>query len=185
MAVSLTHTKVSGVADVGDSSLVQPSDWNDQHTLTAAENTLLGRTTGAGAIEEVTCTAAGRAILDDADADAQRTTLLAAARTQTDFIAGVIEAPADQDYRLIVNLPYAITITSVTTRAASGTATATFKINTTALGGTANSVSSSESEQAHSSATAASNGDDIVVTVSSNSSCVDLSFCIKFTRTLA
>jgi len=37
---------------------------------------LLGRVTaGAGDIEEIACTAAGRAILDDADASAQRTTL--------------------------------------------------------------------------------------------------------------
>jgi len=36
---------------------------------------VLGRTTGTGAAEQITCTAAGRAILDDADAAAQRTTL--------------------------------------------------------------------------------------------------------------
>ena len=37
---------------------------------------LLGRSTaGAGNVEEITCTAAGRALLDDADATAQRTTL--------------------------------------------------------------------------------------------------------------
>jgi hypothetical protein len=37
---------------------------------------LLGRSSaGAGAIEEITCTAAGRALIDDADAAAQRTTL--------------------------------------------------------------------------------------------------------------
>lgn len=41
-----------------------------------ATDRLLGRSTaGAGVIEEITCTAAGRAILDDADASAQRTTL--------------------------------------------------------------------------------------------------------------
>lgn len=42
----------------------------------SATDTLLGRSSaGAGSIEEVTCTAAGRALLDDADATAQRTTL--------------------------------------------------------------------------------------------------------------
>jgi len=41
-----------------------------------ATDRLLGRSTaGAGVVEEITCTAAGRAILDDADATAQRTTL--------------------------------------------------------------------------------------------------------------
>lgn len=42
----------------------------------AATDRLLGRsTTGAGSGEEIPCTAAGRALLDDADAAAQRTTL--------------------------------------------------------------------------------------------------------------
>lgn len=42
----------------------------------SATDRLLGRSTaGAGDIEEISCTAAGRAILDDADAAAQRTTL--------------------------------------------------------------------------------------------------------------
>ena len=42
----------------------------------SAADKLLGRSTaGAGDVEEITCTAAGRAILDDADATAQRATL--------------------------------------------------------------------------------------------------------------
>jgi hypothetical protein len=45
----------------------------------SATDKLLGRSTaGAGVVEEITCTAAGRALLDDADAAAQRTTLAAA-----------------------------------------------------------------------------------------------------------
>ena len=42
----------------------------------SATDRLLGRSTaGAGSVEEITCTAAGRALIDDADAAAQRTTL--------------------------------------------------------------------------------------------------------------
>ena len=42
----------------------------------SATDRILGRSTaGAGDIQEITCTAAGRALLDDADAAAQRTTL--------------------------------------------------------------------------------------------------------------
>lgn len=42
----------------------------------SATDKLLGRSSsGAGNVEEITCTAAGRALLDDADSSAQRTTL--------------------------------------------------------------------------------------------------------------
>ena len=74
MTVSLKHQFTSNVADSPDATLVQPSNWNAEHTLTADADTLLGAIT-AGAVVEITCTAAGRAILDDADASAQRTTL--------------------------------------------------------------------------------------------------------------
>jgi len=47
----------------------------------SATNKILGRSTAeAGNVEEITCTAAGRAILDDADAAAQRNTLSAAGK---------------------------------------------------------------------------------------------------------
>lgn len=76
MAVSLKHKFTSAKADGADPSLVKPSNWNDEHDLTLATDTLLGRATaGAGAVEEITCTAAGRALLDDATAADQRTTL--------------------------------------------------------------------------------------------------------------
>lgn len=74
MAISLKHAFTSNVADSGNTALVQPSNWNAEHTLTAAADTLLGAVT-SGPVTEITCTAAGRAILDDANASAQRTTL--------------------------------------------------------------------------------------------------------------
>jgi hypothetical protein len=56
----------------------------------SATDKLLGRSTaGAGSVEEITCTAAGRAILDDADASAQRTTLgLGTLATQSGTFSG-------------------------------------------------------------------------------------------------
>jgi len=54
MAVSLKHNFVSAVPDGGDTSLVRPSNWNEEHDLTLATNRLLGRTTaGAGVAEEI------------------------------------------------------------------------------------------------------------------------------------
>lgn len=109
-----------------------------------------------------------------------------ASTTQTtEPIGGFIASPADKDYRIAVKMPHGGTITETTTRSASGTCTATFKVNTTALGGTANSVSSSEQSQAHASTNTFVAGDDIVITVSSNASCADMSFMIQYTRTLA
>jgi hypothetical protein len=142
--------------------------------------------TGSGTASLATFTAAGRALVDDADAAAQRTTLSAAAASQTgEQISGFIASPSNKDYRIVVDMKHGGTITEVTTRSASGTCTATWKINTTALGGTANSVSSTETTQSHSSSNVIAAGDDIVLTVSSNSSCADMSFTIKYTRTLA
>lgn len=54
MAISLKHAFTSGKADGPDSTLVQPSNWNAEHTLTLATNRLVGRTTaGTGAAEEI------------------------------------------------------------------------------------------------------------------------------------
>lgn len=102
--------------------------------------------------------------------------------TITENWSGMFRTGGDDTVTLIQNAPFAGTITSTTTKSASGTATYTFKINTTALGGTANSVSSAESEQAHSTANAFAVGDDIVLTRSANSTCVDAAFTIKYTR---
>lgn len=34
--MAITHSKVSAVSDGGDTSLVRPSDWNDDHTITSS-----------------------------------------------------------------------------------------------------------------------------------------------------
>lgn len=95
-----------------------------------------------------------------------------------------IEFPDNKDYDFIVNLPYAGSINSVTTISSTGTCTFTGKINTTALGGTANSVSTSESTQAHASANAFVAGDNFRGTVSSNSGCENMTVTVKVTRTI-
>lgn len=86
--MSITHAKVSARADPSDATLIRPSDWNQAHviaddTVTYAKlqnvsgtDKLLGRSTsGAGNVEEIACTAAGRALIDDSTAALQRTTL--------------------------------------------------------------------------------------------------------------
>jgi hypothetical protein len=100
----------------------------------------------------------------------------------TDAMSGFIGAPANKTYTVSLKCPFGGTINETVTICASGTCTATFKINGTPLGGTANSVSSSEQTQAQASANTFAAGDDIAVTISSNSSCVDMSFTIKVTK---
>lgn len=55
MAVSITHTFQSAIADGGDATLVRPTNWNAGHTFTMGTQRMLGRlTAGTGAIEELT-----------------------------------------------------------------------------------------------------------------------------------
>lgn len=107
-----------------------------------------------------------------------------ASSTFVDAISGFIETVADKTYKIVIKIPFACTINETVTMCASGTATATFKINTTALGGTANAVSNSEQTQAHASANSVAANDDIQITISSNAACLDMSFTIKITRTI-
>jgi hypothetical protein len=72
---SITATQVAAGA-IGTSELAGAAvTYNKIQNVTATDK-LLGRSTaGAGGVEEITCTAAGRALLDDADAATQRATL--------------------------------------------------------------------------------------------------------------
>jgi hypothetical protein len=115
-----------------------------------------------------------------------RASLGAAAASQTaEGICGpILGSLSNRDYVLVLKAPHAGTITETTTKSTSGTATGTFKINSTALGGTANSISSAEQSRAHTTNNAFVAGDDIVLTVSANASCVDCYITITYTRTL-
>ena len=54
MTVSLKHTFQSTKDDSGDTTIVQPSNWNEEHVLTCSTARILGRTTaGTGAVEEL------------------------------------------------------------------------------------------------------------------------------------
>lgn len=130
-------------------------------------------------------TAAGAALTEGETVADQRTTLSAAAKSQVFAVDRLIEVAADKVYTLVLNARHGGVITSTTTKCASGTATATFKINATALGGTANAVSSTEQSQAHATNGTFVAGDDITMTISANSTCLDLAVSILYTRTLA
>ncbi|MFZ9968154.1 MAG: hypothetical protein ACO3IN_14365, partial [Steroidobacteraceae bacterium] len=92
----------------------------------------LGRSTaGAGSVEEITCTAAGRALLDDADASAQRTTLgLGTLATQSGTFSGTSSGTNTGDQT--------ITLTSDVTGSGTGSFATTIAagvVSTSKLGG--------------------------------------------------
>lgn len=154
----------------------------EDSTTTVVDN---GDNTKAARFEASGITAGQTRVMTFPDSDGTlETTTTIAAKTRTEAMAGALEFPEDKSYTLVLNVPFAGTITSTTTKSVSGTCTATFKINATPLGGTANAVSSSEQEQTHASANAFVAGDDIVLTVSANAACADMSFTIKYTRTV-
>lgn len=90
-----------------------------------------------------------------------------------------------KDYKLIINCPIACTINTVTTFCESGSCTLTGKINSTALGGSANSVSPSEVTQTHTTSNTMAVGDDFVLTPSSISSLIGMTVTVKITVALA
>ncbi len=108
-----------------------------------------------------------------------------AAAAQTDTLSVVIARPKDGDTLVLRPFATGATITEVRTKSSAGTCTLTVKINATALGGTANSVSTTEVAQAHTSANVADTDDNLTLTVSANSGCTDLSVTITYTTTLA
>lgn len=146
--------------------------WLVKNDCTGAFTVTFKPTSGTGIVVPQ-----GGAIL--AVCDGTNTTLIG---TNVGEFSGMILVPANQDYRIALNLPFPGQILAVTTRCTSGTCTLTGKINTTALGGTANAVSSAEQEQAHSSNNTWVIGDDIVLTISANASCLNLSFTIKYVK---
>lgn len=101
-----------------------------------------------------------------------------------EFVAGHIDTAANKDYTVVVDFPYAATITQATTQSGAGTCTATFKINTTTLGGAANAVSTTKQSQSHATANVAVADDKLVMTVSANSGCTDLAYRIAYTRVI-
>lgn len=61
MTLSLTHTFVSAKADGGDTTLVRPSNWNAEHTITAAACSVLGRSANSGgAVADIAASADGQ-----------------------------------------------------------------------------------------------------------------------------
>jgi hypothetical protein len=136
---------------------------------------ICGGTTTTGALQSVASVGTSGQLLTSNGAGA-----LPTFQTFVDGIGGIIAFPDNQSYRIWLNSPFPGTITSTTTRSTAGTCTLTFNVNGSGIGGTANSVSTTQQTQSHSASFSA--GDYIEMTVSSNSSCQNMSFMLAFTR---
>lgn len=103
---------------------------------------------------------------------------------ETGHINGMIEEPEEKTYTLVLKSAYAFTILETTTDAATGSGTATFEIDGTPLGGSANSVTSTENSQTHGSANTVAVGQTLTVVMSAigSPSLIDMSFSIRYTR---
>lgn len=109
-----------------------------------------------------------------------------ATTSQTDCgISFSVATAADTTYVIVLKAPHAGTITEIAGKSASGTVTATFKIEGVSVTTGVVSVTSTESAVTPSGANVFAAGDTISVTFSSNSSALDVQFSLKYTRTLA
>lgn len=105
--------------------------------------------------------------------------------TQTICASFTFKFPEDETVALILNSPFAWTITQTNTITEVGTSTVTTKIGTTALGGGANSASTSLNTVTRSSANSVAVTNQINVTFASTSSdCENLCLTIVGTRVL-
>lgn len=95
---------------------------------------------------------------------------------------GVIRTVTNETINIVLVAAFPGILLNTKTKSASGTATATFKINGTSVGGSANSVSSTQDSRDHVSLCTFAVGDTISMTVSANSACVDLYFVLTYLR---
>jgi hypothetical protein len=89
-SIDLDKLDQSSTTKLGTTALADDAVTYAKIQNVSATDRLLGRSSaGSGNVEEITCTAAGRALLDDADATAQRTTLgLGTLATQSGTFSG-------------------------------------------------------------------------------------------------
>lgn len=148
----------------------------------SATDKILGRSSsGAGNVEEIACTAAGRAILDDADAAAQRATL-GVAKGLIEFSR---EAPfTNTTYIMLTSSPIAFTLDKLKgLKTTSGSGTLAVKINGTNITGmSAISLTSTPQDVTATAANSVAVGDQITFVITSASSGVDIYSTGEVTR---
>jgi len=141
---------------------------------------LAGGTTATGSLQQVGAGTSGQPLLSNG-ASALPTF---GAMTVTDCISGIIQYPEAQDYVVWINVPFAITVKTMTTQCSTGTCTLTAKKNGTAITGLANSVSTTKVTNTATAGNVFAAGDDMRLAASSISGAEDVWFSLKFERSI-
>lgn len=100
MALTVKHKFVSAKVDTLDNSRVQPSNWNDTHSLQIGPAAVVGRGAGVGQADavEIPMGATGQALLAAATAAAARATIVADDSLTTVNAAALKATPVDADW---------------------------------------------------------------------------------------
>lgn len=164
-------------------------DTNGLLDATGTANTMPGNITGAAAADTRLTATQVKTFLAIASGDVSGLGSFATASSfsHVDAICGVIDYPEAKDYIIGLNMPFAFTVNSMTTKLTAGTCTVAAKKNTTAITGIGSQ--SATTTEATATATAGNTfaaGDDVRLTISSPSAtCEGLAFTIKITRTVS
>ncbi len=180
VAIQQLYTSVADAASAAGAAALKTTTISAGTGLTGGGDLSANRTIALGVPVAVANGGTGAAT-----AAAARGNLAAATTTQTDFISGIIKTPANQDYRIVERLPYAVTFTRLTAKCASGSVTMTVKVNAAAIGNFTQSVGTGQITTTSAAPNTAALADVIVVTISAAAGAVDLSFTLDFTRTLS
>lgn len=171
--------------NTGDQTITLTGDVTGSGTGSFAATIATGAVTTAKLGGDITT--AGKALLDDADASAQRTTLSAAARSQTFSIQFTLAVATNEKYIIDSSAAFGYTVASIKAiKTTSGTVTAAFKIGSTDItGASAVSITSTPQTVTPSAANVLVADNELSVTFSANSSALFVTFLLNCTRTLA
>jgi len=100
------------------------------------------------------------------------------------FITDIIKQPQNQNYRIVTQLPYGVTLNLLAAQTASGTCTMVMTINGTPVTGGTINANSSLQVATMTAANVCTGGEQLIMVVSSVSNAVDLSWTMTFTRTI-
>jgi hypothetical protein len=102
----------------------------------------------------------------------------------TGFISGFIPTVANGLVTLCNSAPFAFTVKETITKCSAGTASASFRINGTAIGGGPNAISTTLTSVTRTTSNSVAIGNRLEMEVSSNTSCFDMSFTVVYNRSI-